>query len=141
MLQKEASRGQADIAEKVERMVVQYLREQFLKHFGELPPMLKKPDLKKRKRGYAALGASAPTYLGTKLFRNGFGSHPGLGGHAKDIFMPDTVKACAEWHRSGRPERGMLEEETGEQEEMAERPTPSLSNRVGGIGYASRRAA
>ena len=46
------TRGEAaDIAEKVERMVVHYLREQFLKHFGELPLMLKKPDSKKRKRG------------------------------------------------------------------------------------------
>ena len=128
------TRGEAaDIAEKVERMVVHYLREQFLKHFGELPPMLKKPDSKKRKRGYAVLGASAPTYMRNKLFTKGFGSHAGLGDRAQDIFMTDTVKAWAEWHRSGRPERGTLDEETGEEEEMAERPTPSLSNRVGGI--------
>ena len=129
------TRGQAaDIAEKVESMVVQYLREQFMKHFGELPPMLKRPSSKKRRRGYAdPLGASAPTYMRNTLFKRGFGSHRGLGDRAQDIFFSDTVKKWAEWHRSGRPERGVPDDETGEEVEMAERPTPSLSNRVGGI--------
>ena len=55
----------------------------------------KKPDSKKHKRGYAVPGANAPTYTRNKLFRNGFGSHPGLGDSGQDIFMTDTVKAWA----------------------------------------------
>ena len=52
-------------------MVVLCVREQFLKHFGELPQMLRKTDSKTRKRGYTVLASSAPTYMRNKLFSRG----------------------------------------------------------------------